>query len=472
MTEFDIKENFEIHRNAGEGLARQLQIQFADFIRRNPSGTKFPPERKLAEQLNVSRVTVREALNYFSEQGLIVRNGSRGTFIAGAKEQVSDIHPMLREHVMYENAVTNLNLISFETHPQQRIFWNKIVDMFNAVNPSVSVTLKELPANISSSSYPKYILENGHDILMLQSGQNDLDELLAPLPVSIIKKLNSNDYFFKDFGVNLEKSIPIKSSANFICWNKTLAVELGIKDIPERLERGEMLELHREAAEKLPNGFCAGGHLWDYFSMKGTRSQMNKDFLEQRLEQFEKFSGISKMFICEQKYSLEVVDRFAKGELLFAPAISFFANNQNTPFDMGRMFFMPDENCEIICNTINLGIYRNSPNKKMAVDFIDFITSEVVQDLIVAEMYSPPCLKKSTKLFSKKLDNTNDQHIANYLKQSSFFAGKDDPPHCKQYNFMVFKIRDILYALMHGRLKSKQAAGIILKRWNQELKNG
>ena len=357
MLEFDIREKFKINRESDKGLTKQLKKQLAEFIHRNPAGTKLPPERKLAEGLNVSRVTVRRALDYFFERGQIVRKGSRGTFTAKVENQFFDIHPMLMESGLHVNPVINLNFASFETYPQQRVFWHKAIDMFNAADPSISVVLKELPLNVLSSKYPNYVLENGFDILMLQNGHEALDDLLAPFPESILKKLNSDDYIFKGYGTKFKNSVPIKASTLLICWNKDLAAELDVKDIAERLQRGEMLELHREAAEKLPDGFCAGGHLWDYFGLKGL-SKLNKSFLEQRLGQFKKYSGTSKMFICEQEYGLEVVDRFAKGELLFAPGFSLFHSNKNLPFDMGATFFMPDEGNFLYRDAICLGVLQ------------------------------------------------------------------------------------------------------------------
>jgi GntR family transcriptional regulator len=44
-------------------------------------GGAIPPERALAEQLNVSRVTVRRAIDELVEQGLLVRRHGAGTFL-------------------------------------------------------------------------------------------------------------------------------------------------------------------------------------------------------------------------------------------------------------------------------------------------------------------------------------------------------------------------------------------------------
>jgi GntR family transcriptional regulator len=45
-------------------------------------GDSIPPESQLAQQFNVSRMTVRQALSRLVFEGLIVRHRGRGSFVA------------------------------------------------------------------------------------------------------------------------------------------------------------------------------------------------------------------------------------------------------------------------------------------------------------------------------------------------------------------------------------------------------
>jgi GntR family transcriptional regulator len=48
-------------------------------------GDRIPPERELAEQMQVSRMTVRQALGRLADRGLLVRERGRGTFVSEPK---------------------------------------------------------------------------------------------------------------------------------------------------------------------------------------------------------------------------------------------------------------------------------------------------------------------------------------------------------------------------------------------------
>jgi GntR family transcriptional regulator len=65
-----------------------LYKQIADFIRQKVDagewsvGYQIPPEIKLCEQFNVSRITVVKALERLVEEGLLVREQGKGTFVS------------------------------------------------------------------------------------------------------------------------------------------------------------------------------------------------------------------------------------------------------------------------------------------------------------------------------------------------------------------------------------------------------
>ena len=73
------------HRDAP--LYRQLRQLLIDKIESNEwqPGYKLPTEMELCEEFNVSRHTVRQALQFLQNQGLIERFQGRGTFVGRPK---------------------------------------------------------------------------------------------------------------------------------------------------------------------------------------------------------------------------------------------------------------------------------------------------------------------------------------------------------------------------------------------------
>jgi len=65
----------------------QIVDQIVDLIKKSefPEGTQLPPERELAEQLGVSRPSLREALSALQILGLVKTKPGQGTFICARK---------------------------------------------------------------------------------------------------------------------------------------------------------------------------------------------------------------------------------------------------------------------------------------------------------------------------------------------------------------------------------------------------
>jgi GntR family transcriptional regulator len=70
-------------------LYLRLQAAMRDAIHAKalPPEHALPPERDLAKELNVSRITVRKALDGLEREGLLVRRRGAGTFVANRLEK-------------------------------------------------------------------------------------------------------------------------------------------------------------------------------------------------------------------------------------------------------------------------------------------------------------------------------------------------------------------------------------------------
>jgi GntR family transcriptional regulator of arabinose operon len=69
-----------------------------------PFGSALPPERKLAEDYGINRQTVRQALKALAEEGYLIREQGRGTFIA-RKDIERTVDPLNIGVVIYKAAL-------------------------------------------------------------------------------------------------------------------------------------------------------------------------------------------------------------------------------------------------------------------------------------------------------------------------------------------------------------------------------
>jgi phosphonate metabolism transcriptional regulator PhnF len=79
-----------LHRDSPVPVWAQIEDALAARIARGELrvGDRLPAERELAEELDVSRGTIRQALDALATRGLIERGVGRGTFVAAGKVEV------------------------------------------------------------------------------------------------------------------------------------------------------------------------------------------------------------------------------------------------------------------------------------------------------------------------------------------------------------------------------------------------
>ncbi|HEX7974847.1 MAG TPA: GntR family transcriptional regulator, partial [Anaerolineales bacterium] len=73
-----------LDKNSSEPLYSQLYARLMEKIEKGElkAGDRVPAERELAESLNVSRITARQAIDALVKSGLVYREQGRGTFVA------------------------------------------------------------------------------------------------------------------------------------------------------------------------------------------------------------------------------------------------------------------------------------------------------------------------------------------------------------------------------------------------------
>ncbi len=70
------------HRPNVNSARAQVERALSSRIEAMEPGEQFPPEPELAQEMGVSRATLRDALRTFAERGILVRRQGVGTFVA------------------------------------------------------------------------------------------------------------------------------------------------------------------------------------------------------------------------------------------------------------------------------------------------------------------------------------------------------------------------------------------------------
>lgn len=95
----------------------RIEEELAERIRGGSlrPGDRLPPERELAAQMGVSRMTVRQALGRLADRGLLAREQGRGTFVSAPKmvQSLSRLHG-LYEQMLQQGILPAARLISGE----------------------------------------------------------------------------------------------------------------------------------------------------------------------------------------------------------------------------------------------------------------------------------------------------------------------------------------------------------------------
>jgi GntR family transcriptional regulator len=144
---------------------QRLQTTLAKLIAETPAGSRLPAEPELAQQLGVSRATLREAMRTFEGQGLIRRRQGVGTFVVSHSQIIESGLEVLESIETLSNKI-GLD-VSMGTYRTELIEANseqagaleveegtpllKVVRVINAEDRPVAFLIDILPTDILSS---------------------------------------------------------------------------------------------------------------------------------------------------------------------------------------------------------------------------------------------------------------------------------------------------------------------------------
>lgn len=113
-----------------QSLHAYIKEELLERIKSNKykKGEKIPTEHDLCEEFNVSRTTVRAALNQLTLEGYLDRQQGKGTYVADQKVSQTLSHTIKRykDQVAVQGKEANISLVSINVIPANEILQEKL----------------------------------------------------------------------------------------------------------------------------------------------------------------------------------------------------------------------------------------------------------------------------------------------------------------------------------------------------------
>ena len=461
-------------------LRTQLEARIDALLRKLESGTHLPPERLIAERLKISRVTVRNALQKFYEQGKITRHGRRGTMVAPMAEQdkLKDYNLMALGASWVSNSPYSLKFLLYENLPPQKKFWSEVVDSFNAGNPDFHVEIVWMESS-SDAARIREIIEEKEIDLLLDSHLFGLEQeqYFHRFSDEFRKQLSSAEYLFDLLPACPEYCLPVNIVVPMLFWNCELAEKCGFP-MKSAVISGRFADLAARSMKKLPKDVFACGRVWDYFSYTATPEAMDSPeqlqrILEEIAEAGKKAAdNADRLFMTSQKDLLEHVELFLRGKLLCLPAQMTFLQIFDEPsFSYGKQPFPKQSGEKLAADYIAVAITRNCLNTAAAEQFLAYLLSPKVQKKCAEIKKSIPVRYEDCSHMLVGEYGYGSEQVKGFLESLQFGLPQKNNLQRLFLRFCIHFVREELHKLLQGTLSSEEAARIIMSKWQRFRKS-
>ena len=480
MKTADIQKYFSINPGSGRTLTAQLERRIARFIETHEDGTQLPPEETLAKVLNISRVTVRNALKPFLEKNQIIREVRKGTRIrkpAAAEKTAALPDPLALGIVWRGLPKKTIRFLSFETLPLQQQFWNRVVREYTRKNPDIEVKIVPMTTDMLSENITGLLQEKQIDLFLYSHNYCEpLPELALPLPESLREQMTGPEYLSgsESFRTNPDYRymLPLNISTPVVVWNQALAEQSGLKDIRRRLENGRLAELIEEAAPRLPEGCFASGHPGDLLAYAGCPvADSETDQLKKQLLRIEGILKTSRACIPAASHTLQdLIRKFQDGRILF------FVNNMTAvfaggepamPFEMLPVY--PEPGCRNLVMSLDIALSRFTRKKAETADFMRYLISEPVQKWTASIKRTAPIRRENFYDFMNREFHYRQLQADDWLRCHKLYESGYSREE-NYHRFAIFHCREEMEDIAAGHCSADKAAVRLCAEFNDRLK--
>lgn len=406
MTVKEIKEKLgAIDSGKGIPLYEQLRERLESYIDECAEGFFFPSEREIAGALGVNRRTVRKALEFFVDKGLLKRS-VKGTVVSKKTDEnnyFNNLHPFIFDSFPILNEKKTIRFTLYENYPSQKECWQKLAEIFNASNPFSKVELDYLPLSVShSDGYFEYIKSSKPDIIQtapLHNKSAKLNKLREPLPKDIKALLKSEDYWcssiFENFENSLDSYIPLAFSMHILAWSRDLDIKRKV-DVYKTLTKSGMKELFEKTGKSFSrDDLYLSGHIADYtmgsgFPMGKNEDDVRKCFLGKYKLVAELPEAAEHWFLNPlNTHTYQIFDSmkfFLENKTVFTGGFFLDLFNINKKFAYHAHLPQVEDDQKILTGVSGVAVNSESENKERAWDFARFLLSADAQMLFAGLM--------------------------------------------------------------------------------------
>lgn len=459
----------KITAEKGKPLYQQVEERIAGFIEDNPNNTPFPPERQLADALQLNRRTIRKAILPFVENNQLQR-GPKGTVTN--KENISvdlsaqNMHPFtlgLSKPIHFSKY--KLKLLLYETMPYQIKFWKSVIEKFNDSQDEFKV----------EAAWPKpngdLIANFWHEF---QSGNYDLVHLpvsyqwpeyvyqnLLRVPKSLRESLTNKEnfrsvQFCESVPEMLEVAIPFCFSFSYMSWDKKYLNAMGVTDFND-FSSLSFEEKFKMMIDNLPEDIFLSHGFYDLVHDLGLPKALTHSVIDEHYR-----IAVRRALMLRKRHGVvfpQTTKHKNNDKILMQHDFSYALPLKKNLLNDNFYFSIP----KLLCDTkywggsSSLGIFPQS-NYKVASSFIEFMLSEKTQHYIGRELCMAPAMISAANELTSVL-GTDFKSLDKYLRQI-----RENPSHHVDPVGLV--IESQLEPLLEGNISEGELMKYVLKYYN------
>jgi hypothetical protein len=472
MDKDKIKHYFGVDPTSKESLCAQMQRRVEAFLNTAPPGTALPAERIMSESLDISRVTIRNALEPFCKSGRILRQRRNGTIVAPRSFAMNDLNELALGLPWRVTSPSNLRFLSYENLPQQKCFWENAVQHFNGKQSECTVEIVWLSTFLKGNALLDYLEEEEIDLILHSHiyGVNPAD-LALPLPDYLKTQMQGPDFItdmFPHQEIHQDYFLPLQIVYRDTFWNCELAEQCNLKNVEKRLLNNEKVAMIKEALPYLPAGCSAGSHIWCHLAYQGiVPDKRNSGLLLSVLKQLAELGDHEKSFMTTQQHPLDDVEKFVSGKLLFLDGTTSQIQTVGNPaFHYGQLPFTLPAGSRRMGITVDIAMTKQCHNQEQAEQFLAFLLEPDAQKQVWSRKQGLPVYRPAFEQALQEKYGLGKENSIALLSNTFLFRNlkkKEEASH----HFLVFKVRDELNRMMTGDLSPEETARRIINKWER-----